>query len=269
MNVSIISRLQLHDAEERETRHELVLGPTGDLCYENAHRLTEAVMELLAHSPRRVSLDLGQHGMIDSSGIRALLQSRQLCEEAGADFHVAAISDCAARTIRMSGFDALFGIAAPDCRTVPAPRVDDGYTIHGSQTYECVASSDPMLIPVLREKVARAALEAGASADVLCDVKIAVGEALTNAYKHGSPNKGTDRITVRCTTAPNTLIVEIEDEGACFDADDVPDPDPTRLKPHGMGIYLMRQTMDEVTFSRTEKGNRVRMARRWGQAREC
>lgn len=95
----------------------------------------------------------------------------------------------------------------------------------------------------------------------MCDIKIAVGEALTNAYRHGSPKKGVSRIEVRCMTCSAAFVVEIQDEGPSFNPDDTPDPDPRKLKDHGMGIYLMREAMDVVEFSSTGSGNVVRMVK--------
>lgn len=264
VNTTMLSRLNAYDQNLSRAEMELVLQSTGDLCYENAHKLVEAVEEMLTHRPERITVDLGDHGMIDSSGIRALLQSRALCNEVGTAFILSSISECAARIIKMSGFEQVFELDAVACRPVHTTAADNiVQTVSGSQQFEFVAMSDPAVVPVLREKVAQAAADAGASGDVLCDIKIAVGEALTNAYKHGSRNKGTDKITVRCATDSSMLEVEIEDQGVPFNPEDTPAPNPKDMKPHGMGIYLMRQTMDRVEFAATGSGNLVKMIKRW------
>ena len=125
-----------------------------------------------------------------------------------------------------------------------------------------MAISDASLIAVLRQRAVDAAVEAGADADELCDIKIAVGEALTNAYRHGSPDKGKNKIHLRCTICTGTLIIEIEDEGKPINTNSTKEPDPKQMKDHGMGLYLMRQAMDKVEFFNNCPGNRVRMLKR-------
>ncbi len=124
------------------------------------------------------------------------------------------------------------------------------------KTYEYVVASESSMISVLRNKACDAAIEAGAHGDDLCDIQIAVGEALTNAYRHGSPNKDINKIAMRCIICSNAYVVEIEDEGEPFDPHSTSEPDPKMLRDHGMGIYLMRQAMDEVEFTIGAPGNK-------------
>jgi len=127
------------------------------------------------------------------------------------------------------------------------------------KVHEYEVESDPSVISSLREKATSAAREAGARGDTLSDIQIAVGEALTNAYRHGSPKKPENRISLRCMTCPMAVVVEISDEGDRFDFDNCSDPDISQMRDHGMGIYLMRQAMDVVEFCCDCPGNRVRM----------
>ncbi|MGC8862163.1 MAG: ATP-binding protein [Armatimonadota bacterium] len=129
----------------------------------------------------------------------------------------------------------------------------------GWKTREYDVVSDPAVVSTVRQKVMGAALEAGARGDTLCDIQIAVGEALSNAYKHGSPHKGVSRIKVRCMSCRGALVVEVQDEGSPFDPDCTSAPHPHTMRDHGLGIYLMREAMDVVEFQCNCPGNRVRM----------
>ncbi len=93
----------------------------------------------------------------------------------------------------------------------------------------------------------------------LCDVQIAVGEALTNAYKHGSPRKGVSQIQMRCMSCPAAIVFEVQDEGSPFDPNGTCLPEPHKMRDHGIVIYLMREAMDVVEFESDCPGNRVRM----------
>lgn len=238
------------------------------LCYENADEVVEAVRDAMSRSRDRiVSVDLSEAPLIDSSGLRALLQARRMCEEAGGCMRIGPLSEAAARVIAMSGLGDALGVAsAPpvDPRVHPEPDLDERE--EHWEVNEYMATSEPYVISELREKVTAAARKAGAEGDALCDIQIAVGEALTNAYRHGSPNKGASKISMRCMTCSKAVVVEIADEGGWFDPNVGGDHDPKRMRDHGMGIYLMRQAMDVVEFSSDCPGNRVRMIKWLPQA---
>lgn len=257
MNVSG-SQLKLLDADLEQSRALVPLRIAGDINYENAHRVVELVKKHLGEGAECMTLDMREVEMIDSSGLKSLLQAKRLCEEADVCFKLTSVSDSVTRIIAMSGFGPMFGIISEDIsverlgRQLPADET-------GWKTYERQAISDPYVISVLRRVVLNAAEEAGASRDIVCDVQIAVGEALTNAYRHGSPVKGESKIYLKCMACPQALVVEIRDEGAPFDPDSVSIPDPNLLRDHGMGIYLMRQAMDVVEFQSNCPGNKVRM----------
>lgn len=231
-----------------------------DLCYERAHEVVAAVEYLLARSPSEIVVEIGNVNTIDSSGLRALVTAGDLCKRAGVDFRLDKMPEVVARIVRISGLGELLGVDEPDV----AQAAQRGGVKLGSttwKTWEHVAASDPALIAVLRDKVTAAAEQAGARGDTLCDIKIAVGEALSNAYRHGSPAKGLSKIVVRCMTCAAAVVVEIEDEGEPFEPDSTPEPDPRRPRDHGMGIYLMRQAMDVVEFESNCPGNRVRIVK--------
>jgi len=259
VNEGTISLPGMDFAEQGSPRDTLSLNITRDLCYECSDDVIVAVRTSLSHSPREIILDLGDVTTVDSSGLRALLLSRSMCEAAGVGFKLAQVSDCVARIMQMSGLEHTFGLhidpniaerkTRPSFCRGPVPW----------KTYEHVATSNPELISVLRERICDAAGEVGVDEEILCDIKIAVGEALTNAYRHGSPKKGVNKIRVRCMTCPTALVVEIEDEGLPFDPNATLEPDPKKMRDHGMGLYLMRQAMDVVEFHNRCPGNRVRM----------
>lgn len=263
MSVNTVSQLYLLDTKSTRKRSSVTLKFKGDISYENCGRVIEQISATLIRQPKKIVMNFIGVEMIDSSGLRALLQGRKLCENAGTGFELTGISDCVSRIIAMSGLSRIFGLPAVDsrpCISSNSGAIDLPET--GWDTYECVVTSDASLISSLREKIINAAAEAGADGDTLCDIQIAVGEALTNAYRHGSPDKGKNKISLRCMTCRKAIIVDIQDEGNPFDPNSIDIPDPNKLRDHGMGIYLMRTAMDVVEFSSNCPGNRVRMIKR-------
>ena len=260
-----ISQLELPE-DTQSSRKEALTGSTTqgqaiqvsrELSHENAHCLLEDVLQRLQRSCQSILMDFSHTTSIDSSGLRALVKSRRSCHEAGVEFRLVSIPECVARSIILGGFDDLFDLGeVMDLCPAPSrsPRA-------AASSFEDVGVCDPELIPVWRNKVAQAARKAGADNTQLCDVKIAVGEALTNAYKHGSPDKKHNLINVSCSASPEELVVEVQDEGEPFDPDAIGPPDPQVMQDHGMGIYLMRQAMDVVEFFSDCPGNTIRMTK--------
>ena len=95
-------------------------------------------------------------------------------------------------------------------------------------------------------------------------IGLAVGEALANAIVHG--NHCDPERTVRLSVAVNEncdLLVSVKDSGSGFDPTRLPNPIAAEnlLAPHGRGIFLIRQYMDEVDF-KFDRGTEVRMCLR-------
>ena len=260
MDNNKVSQLDKHDARSTREDTRVAVAVPIDLCYENAQAVIDSISKSLALRPFRVTVNLGKVRAMDSSGLRALVRGRRMCEDAGVGFEIEAVSECAAKALRMSGIDELLGMQRiPFLTEHPDASMANTPVYSPWKTFEHVVNSDASLISELRERVATAATEAGCSSETLCDIRIALGEALSNAYKHGSPRKEHSKIILRYMTCPQALVVEIQDEGHPFDPNATSEPDPKLLRDHGMGIYLMRQAMDVVEFRSTCPGNRVRM----------
>lgn len=90
-------------------------------------------------------------------------------------------------------------------------------------------------------------------------IRLALEEAISNAFKHGNQNEPGKRVRLSYRIAPNMVEFEIEDDGPGFDPADVPDPtlDENLENPSGRGIVLMKSFMSEVEYLGT--GNRLRM----------
>ena len=122
------------------------------------------------------------------------------------------------------------------------------------------------VLPNRREAMERAArdvieqLEKGSydSTSVFA-IRLALEEALTNAYKHGNREDPDKTVTLQCNIDPRRVVIEIQDEGEGFDPGTVPDPTAQENIeiPSGRGIVLMQSFMTRVEF--LPPGNRVRL----------
>jgi serine/threonine-protein kinase RsbW len=91
-------------------------------------------------------------------------------------------------------------------------------------------------------------------------VKLAIGEALANAFRHGHVRLPPEvPVTVEYSVGPKEIKVRVQDKGPGFDPSTIPDPtlDENLENPTGRGIMLIRAYMTSVAFN--DKGNRVEM----------
>jgi len=87
-------------------------------------------------------------------------------------------------------------------------------------------------------------------------IAMALREALANAIKHGNRQDPDKRVLVTIGSDNGTLAIEVGDEGAGFEPEEVADPlaAENQMKTSGRGIFYMRTFMDEVAFRRGPAG---------------
>lgn len=84
----------------------------------------------------------------------------------------------------------------------------------------------------------------------LFSVRLALEEGLMNAIKHGNQRDPTKSVRVFCEVNDLRVYIEIEDEGAGFVPEEVPNPlaHENLDKASGRGLLLMRQYMTRVEY---------------------
>lgn len=133
-----------------------------------------------------------------------------------------------------------------------------------SKSLELRIPADIRYISLVRRGVRNLAESAGFAREEVADVEVAVSEAVTNSVEHGSPERDTAMVVVKCRTSGDCLEVEIEDQSKaeCLP----PCPNGCDLKSeHGRGVLMMHKLMDECEGSRIEGGMKVRMAKQKGR----
>ena len=98
------------------------------------------------------------------------------------------------------------------------------------------------------------------------EVRLALEELGRNAIEWGNHNDRAKKVRFGCRILPGKIIVYIEDEGAGFDPNNVPDPSIDPLghlenrkamgkRLGGYGIHLIKHLMDKLIYN--ARGNRV------------
>jgi serine/threonine-protein kinase RsbW len=113
---------------------------------------------------------------------------------------------------------------------------------------------------VLESVVGSMAAEAYPERDVF-GVRLALEEALANAIKHGNQCNPAKWVRITFDVNADRVMVQVEDAGAGFDPDGVPDPRERENldRPHGRGLLLMRHYTTWLSFN--EPGNRVTLCK--------
>jgi len=91
-------------------------------------------------------------------------------------------------------------------------------------------------------------------------IKLALEEAIANAFRHGHKNLPPETpITIEYTVDPAEVHIRVQDEGPGFNPGIIPDPtlDENLEQTSGRGVMLIRAYMTKVEFN--SRGNRVEM----------
>jgi serine/threonine-protein kinase RsbW len=99
------------------------------------------------------------------------------------------------------------------------------------------------------------------------DLKTAVAEACINAMEHGNKNDPNARVVISMRYDDHTFSVSVMDQGKGManstESYEEPDIDlkiQQLQTPRGLGIFLIKQLVDEVEFNQTtDAGHMVRM----------
>lgn len=193
-------------------------------------------------------LDLSEVTYVDSSALGLLVWLDHRLQPKGGRMVLAGASRDVERILELSGLITVApSIAMSDTLTaalegleLPAVSAEPLW----SERIEMV--SDVNQLAVVRDEV-RAILEPlGFHESALFDIKVALGEALANAVRHGAPAIGEGRVLVDVIAYPGRIVLEVMDNGVGFDGTHSREGD--LYAPDGRGIMFMRALMDRVEY---------------------
>ncbi len=96
-------------------------------------------------------------------------------------------------------------------------------------------------------------------------IEMAVDEACSNIIEHAYGGEGKGSIRCTCSYNGSKLAIIIKDQGKSFDPSSIPPPnlsdDIDEREAHGLGLYFIRQWMDEVTFHTAGSENILTMVK--------
>jgi serine/threonine-protein kinase RsbW len=122
-------------------------------------------------------------------------------------------------------------------------------------------------IPRAIEFVTGHARTTGFEDQAIYQIQVAADEACANVVEHAYANMEAGEMEVACFVDGRMFVVAVRDWGQSFDPDEIADPEinaPLEERTlGGLGLFLIRQFMEEVQYSSDpEMGNELTMRKR-------
>lgn len=120
--------------------------------------------------------------------------------------------------------------------------------------------SDPKFLKIIRSSIAHISEVCGFSEDDCNAVTIAVDEAAANIIKHTYNGNTDQEIIAEFEILEDKLEVVLRDFGKKIDPKMIKSRNLDDVRPGGLGVHLIKTTMDEVVYDNSQKvGNKLTM----------
>jgi len=135
------------------------------------------------------------------------------------------------------------GSGEPDVKHVIAAAPDKTTLV------DLELSGNPRCLALVRRLLEASAHSLPLGQTLLNDIKIAVTEACTNVIKHAFKYDASRRFGVSLRISPARYQINVVYEDAGFDPAAIPLPDLNNVREGGLGVYIIRNIMDDVVYS--------------------
>ena len=130
-------------------------------------------------------------------------------------------------------------------------------------------ASDPRLLCVVRAAIERLTEVYGFSPPECRSITRAVDEAVANVMRHAYGSSLDKRIDISCKRISSMvngihregLEIELLDQGLPFDQKKLTARSLDEVKPGGLGLHFIRDSMDVMVHSRENSVNRLRLVK--------
>lgn len=104
----------------------------------------------------------------------------------------------------------------------------------------------------------------GIGDDTMADLKLALTEAVSNSVRHAYGPEGDGSVDVRYELHPDSLGIEVVDDGAGFDPAATEPGESEELSEGGLGIAIIKSIADEfeLTSSPGRRGSTLRFVKK-------
>ena len=114
--------------------------------------------------------------------------------------------------------------------------------------------SDPKYLPLVRALMDQAAAVAGFGPGDRDRILLAVTEALSNVIRHVYRDRTDRPVDLDLALTPGELRLEMTDYGRFVDPARISSRPLDQVRPGGLGVHLIRSTMDVVEYNQNRHG---------------
>lgn len=199
-------------------------------------------------------LDLSEVVYADSSALGLLVWLDHRLRPDGGRMILVGANEDIARILELSGLTTVASTLAmsPDVETALEGLNLADIPVSELWRTELIMPARVEQLGGMREQVCELVKPLGFTESAVFDIRVALGEALANAVRHGSPAGGEADVVVRVIAYADRVVLEIVDFGAGFDG--TPSQSRDVYAPGGRGITFMRALTDRVDFEKPESG---------------
>ncbi len=129
------------------------------------------------------------------------------------------------------------------------------------ETVQFRLSSDPKMLKIVRAGIAHLCDLLGFAPEQRNQTMLAVDEACSNIIKYAYEGKTDQLIIITARLLENGIQVVLRDFGKKADEDFIKPRDLDDIRPGGLGVHLIRSTMDAVAYTNLKHGNRLTLTK--------
>lgn len=108
---------------------------------------------------------------------------------------------------------------------------------------------NPEVLAFIRKLIAGSSAHLLLSPEVLNDVKLAITEACTNVIRHAYNFDTMRTFELDIIITPDYFLLGVIYLDPGFNPDDIPTPNLKEVKEGGLGVFIIKKIMDEVSYT--------------------
>jgi serine/threonine-protein kinase RsbW len=233
--------------------HTCVVRLSGDIDTAVVPELKQQLGSALAGGCDNIVLDLAEVTYADSSALGLLVWLDHMLAPGGGRLVLAGANPDVERILELSG---LVRFATSIATSSDVDTALAGLELAVAPTEflwheEFDMAADVNSLSAARERVCELLVPLHFAESALFDIKVALGEALANAVRHGSGAAG-DMVRIDVFAYDDRVVLEVSDTGCGYDG--APSQSDDLYAPGGRGIMFMRALMDRVEFENPASG---------------
>lgn len=252
----VARKMPVHIERSTESR-TCILRLEGELDLGVVPEVRECLDGVLDGGCENVVLDFAEVVYADSSALGLLVWLDHRLAPSGGKVVLAGANRDVSRVLELSG---LVGVAPCIATSSSVSIALEGLTLAPAPAE--LKWTESFSVPARVESLARTRNQVcemlaplGMAEASLFDLKVAIGEALANAVRHGSPGGERDDVEIEVSVYDDRVVITVKDRGDGFAGE--PSCGDDVYASSGRGVMFMRALMDQVGFGAAAGGGTV------------